>query len=45
MSNGLLEKCTVPDKNYTSDVLCVAAVSASAQITVTQQRSQSCNNS
>ena len=39
MSNRLLEKCTVPHKNSTKDILC------STQITVTQQRSQYRNNS
>ena len=40
ISNRLLKKCTVPNKNYTNDVLCVTTTNTSAQITVTQQRSQ-----
>ena len=45
ISNRLLKKCTVPNKNYTNDVLCVTTTNTSAQITVTQQRSQYRNNS
>ena len=45
ISNRFLKKCTVPNKNYTNDVLCVTTTNTSAQITGTQQRSQYCNNS
>ena len=45
ISNHLLKKCTVPNKNYTNDVLCVTTTNTSAQITVTQQRWQCRNNS
>ena len=45
ISNRLLKKCTVPNKNYTNDVLCVTTTNTSAQITGTQQRSQYRNNS
>ena len=45
ISNRLLKKCTVPNKNYTNDVLCVITTDSSAQITGTQQRSQYRNNS
>ena len=45
ISNRLLKKGTVPNKNYTNDVLCVTRTNTSAQITVTQQRSQYRNNS
>ena len=45
ISNRLRKKCTVPNKNYTNNVLCVTATDTSAQITVTQQRSQCRNNS
>ena len=45
MSNRLFEKCTVPNNNYTNDVLCVTEINTSAQITVTQPRSQYHNNS
>ena len=45
ISNRLLKKCTVPNKNYTNDVLCVTTTNTSAQITVTPQRSQYRNNS
>ena len=30
MSNGLLEKCTVPNKKCTKDILCVTATDTSA---------------
>ena len=39
MSNRLVEKCTVPNKNYTKHILSVTATNTFAQITVTQQRS------
>ena len=45
ISNRLRKKCTVPNKNYTNNVLCVTTTDTSAQITVTQQRSQCRNNS
>ena len=40
MSNCSLENFTVPQKNYTKDILCVTATNTSAQIAITQQRSQ-----
>ena len=45
ISNHLLKNCTVTNKNYTNDVLCVTTTNTSAQITGTQQRSQYRNNS
>ena len=40
MSNRILEKCTVPQKNYMKDILCIRGTNTSAQITKTQQRPQ-----
>ena len=45
ISNRLLKKCTVPNKNYTNDVLCVTTTSTSTKITGTQQISQYRSNS
>ena len=45
MSNHLLEKCAVPNKNDKNDVIYVTATNTSAYITVTQQRSQYPDNS
>ena len=45
ISNCLLKKCTVSNKNYTNDVLCATTTNISAQITGTQQISQYLSNS
>ena len=45
ISNCLLKKCIVPNKNYTNDVLCATTTNTSPQITEARQISQYRNNS